>query len=313
MKEAMPLGLTTSSSSVHRSHGGENASAIELVPPNMFCRSQALSADNFQGEHHMSMIRPHKHGLEHRSAPPRSQGSHSNTYASFIPMPANILDLSDIEGFPGLDTNFNLFTDDEPTPTDIMVSADNSTTNAGLSAVNDNLFGLPSHLTVPFGAFLRLPLTAPHEACYSQQPPPPPVKQVAGGSVSKDSDSIAAVWSCYYQHFKHNQPFLRRLDQKFRKKVGSLKTVQASLDKRKDEGHWVCPLGCSDFTRKQNLKRRLLFLLTHFASTNRSPDHLQSHLGIKDFDCNCGAQFNALSGLKRHKKKCRTSQLSVTN
>lgn len=223
----------------------------------------------------MSMI--DKHGLEYRSSPQRSQGSHrltnSNPHVPPIPTTPDFFELFGIEGaYP--DSEFP-FDDYKPTTADITVSASNNTANVGLSTVNDDLLalGFSSHLAVPqFDIIPGLPLTAPHEAqleYYLQQSPP--VKQVARGSGSKDSESVLKY---YYQHFKNTQPLLRRIDQQFKKEVGSFKTVQASLNKRKEDGHWTCPIGCTNFTRKQNLKRTLLFLLTHFASIwsfNRSP------------------------------------------
>src|SRR5260221_7463633 len=151
------------------------------------------------------MIRPDKHGLEYRSPPPTSQGSHrltdSSPYVPPIPTPSNTFNPFYIEDFYP-NAEFPFLHEHKPTTADIAVSANNSTTDVGLSVVNGDLFAFPYLSDVPQSdAFPGLPLTAPLD-CYLQQSPPSPVKQVARGSISKD---LELVLKCYYQHFKNTQ------------------------------------------------------------------------------------------------------------
>ena len=172
------------------------------------------------------------------------------------------LDAYDLGDFP-LDY-LEFFNNFNP-PADITIPVDTSTANVGLSAVNNQNFAVGFQsppLAVPqFSPGLPLTEYEDQPDPYSQ---PAPADPIAGGSESKNSESKAKVLKYYYENFKHSQPFLQVCDQRFRAQVGSFKTSQASLKKRKDDGHWVCPLECTDFTRKQNLKRQLLFLLIHF-------------------------------------------------
>jgi hypothetical protein len=102
------------------------------------------------------------------------------------------------------------------------------------------------------------PLTGPDP--YAQQPNTAGPVGVAP-TFKHPNPKAADLWKFYYENFKGSHPLLRACDTEFKEKVGSFKTVQASLAKRKDDGNWTCPIDGETFTRKQNLKRELFFIV----------------------------------------------------
>lgn len=165
-------------------------------------------------------------------------------------------------GSDDFDRMFNEFIKD-----DITISADGTTTNVSLA--ND----LPSHPR--FDGFSHSLLTGPdggQSKGYVQQALSGFSELVGEGSDSKHSDQMAELAKFYYKNFKRKLPLLQACEERFKKEVGSLKTLRASLKKRKDEGQYICPIDGVTFTRKQNLKRELTFFF--FVESTLTCDNL---------------------------------------
>jgi hypothetical protein len=99
---------------------------------------------------------------------------------------------------------------------------------------------------------------------YSQQPNTAGPVGVAP-TFNHPNPKAADPWKFYFENFKGNNPLLRACDTEFKEKVGSLRTVQASLAQREDDGDWICPFDGETFTRKQNLERKLPFFVASTA------------------------------------------------
>lgn len=201
--------------------------------------------------HHTSRVRPGQHGLEFYSSPaiPTSQGSRRPLLPATTLHEGPFAPYGCADELPALERDPQI---------DFLDGFDSTPSNIGLPIVSEGPFGRPSsHCPAAGSPSVPRSLGGVHEVKSDRV-----AQEVSSGSgataeqcLNNDSDPKAMLWKYYHETFKPSQLPPQESEQWFKEEVGSIRTVQASLRKRKDEGQWACPLDGETFTRKQNLKR----------------------------------------------------------